>query len=203
MDRYILASLEEARQVLECLMDNRIAISSIARAANLFVDTFKSGRQIFSCGNGGSMSDAIHFAEELSGRYRNNRRGLAAQAISDVGHISCVGNDYGYDFVFSRYLESHAKPGDVLLGISTSGRSRNVIKAAEVAKEIGMSVVTLTGAQDSLLASFADIDICTLGGAYADRVQELHIKVIHILIEMVERTLFPKNYLPADAGALA
>jgi D-sedoheptulose 7-phosphate isomerase len=203
MRDHILASLEEARQALESLIANDAMLASIEAAASLLVQTFESGRQVFSCGNGGSMSDAIHFAEELSGRYRSNRRGLAAQAISDIGHISCVGNDYGYDFIFSRYLESHAKPGDVLLGISTSGRSRNVITAAEVAKKLGVRIVTLTGVRDSVLGSLADIDICTPGGAYADRVQELHIKVIHILIEMVERTIFPENYPAADAAVRA
>jgi D-sedoheptulose 7-phosphate isomerase len=150
---------------------------------------------VFSCGNGGSMCDAMHFAEELSGRYRDNRRALPAVAISDPSHIACVGNDYGFDFIFSRYLEAHARKGDVLLGISTSGKSANVIKAAEYAKANGIHVVTLTGKPDSVLGKLADIDIVTPGtSGYADRIQELHIKVIHILIELVERHFFPANY---------
>jgi D-sedoheptulose 7-phosphate isomerase len=153
-----------------------------------------SGHRVFSCGNGGSMCDAIHFAEELSGRYRKNRKGLPAIAIADPGHLSCVGNDYGYEFVFSRFLEAHAKAGDVLVGISTSGRSANVIRAAEHARANGMTVITLTGRPDSALGVMADIDICTPGGEFADRVQELHIKVIHILIELVERRIYPENY---------
>jgi D-sedoheptulose 7-phosphate isomerase len=141
------------------------------------------------------MCDAMHFAEELSGRYRNDRKALPAVSISDPSHISCVGNDYGYDFIFSRYLEAHARAGDVLLGISTSGKSANVIKAAEYAKAHGIHVVTLTGKPDSVLGGLATIDIVTPGNSgYADRVQELHIKVIHILIELVERRFFPENY---------
>ena len=141
------------------------------------------------------MCDAMHFAEELSGRYRNDRRALPAASISDPSHISCVGNDYGYDFIFSRYLEAHARKGDVLLGISTSGKSANVIKAAEYAKANGVQVITLTGKADSVLGRLADVDVVTLGtSGYADRVQELHIKVIHILIELVERRFFSANY---------
>ena len=140
------------------------------------------------------MCDSIHFAEELSGRYRDDRKGLPAIAISDPGHLSCVGNDYGYEFVFSRYLEAQARPGDVLLGISTSGKSANVIKAAEHARANGMKIITLTGQPNSALGKLADVDVCTPVGKYADRVQELHIKVIHILIELVERHLFPTNY---------
>jgi D-sedoheptulose 7-phosphate isomerase len=141
------------------------------------------------------MCDAMHFAEELSGRYRNDRKALPAVSISDPSHISCVGNDYGYDFIFSRYLEAHAHAGDVLLGISTSGKSANVIKAAEYANAHGIHVVTLTGKADSVLGKLATVDVVTPGtSGYADRVQELHIKVIHILIELVERRFFPENY---------
>ncbi|XLM20981.1 SIS domain-containing protein, partial [Chromobacterium piscinae] len=149
---------------------------------------------VFSCGNGGSMCDAMHFAEELTGRYRDNRRGMAAIAISDPSHISCVGNDYGYDEIFARYLESHGRAGDVLLGLSTSGNSRNVIRAAEAARELGMKVIILTGRAGSRLEPLADVYVNTPGGRYADRVQELHIKVLHILIELTERHFCPENY---------
>lgn len=194
MTNHIVASLEEAHRALTALLQNQETISSIERAARLLLETFRSGHRAFSCGNGGSMSDAIHFAEELSGRYRNNRKGLPAAAISDIGHITCVANDFGYDEIFSRYLESNARPGDFLLGISTSGKSPNVIKAAEYARASGLKVVTLTGVPGSKLGQLADIDICTPGGAFADRTQELHIKVIHILLELVERDMFPENY---------
>ncbi|MBV5341184.1 MAG: SIS domain-containing protein [Deltaproteobacteria bacterium] len=187
-------SLLESKVVLDALICNEKAISSIAAAGEQLISAFRRGGRVFVCGNGGSMCDSIHFAEELSGRYRDNRKGLPAIAISDPGHLSCVGNDYGYEHVFSRYLEAHARQGDVLVGISTSGKSINVIKAAEYAQHNNMSVITLTGHRESHLSSFASIDICAPAGKYADRVQELHIKVIHILIELVERELFPENY---------
>ena len=179
---------------MDDLLSRPETINAIAKAAAILIETLKSGNRIFSCGNGGSMCDAMHFAEELSGRYRKNRKGLAATAISDPGHISCVANDFGYEHIFSRYLESHARTGDCLLGISTSGTSKNILIAAETAQQINMKIITLTGRVDSNLSKMADIDICTPAGAYADRVQELHIKVIHILIELIERELFPENY---------
>ena len=140
------------------------------------------------------MCDAMHFAEELTGRFRDDRPGYAALAISDAGHLSCVGNDYGYDQVFARFLEAHGRAGDVLLAISTSGTSKNVLAAAAVAQRIGVRVIALTGHAGTPLTELADIAIVTPAGRYADRVQELHIKVIHILIELVERHLAPGNY---------
>ena len=140
------------------------------------------------------MCDAMHFAEELSGRFRRDRPPLAAVAISDPGHITCTGNDYGFDHIFSRYIEAHGRPGDVLVAISTSGESKNVVLAANRAHEVGLRVIGLTGRVGSSLGCAADVEICTAAGAFADRVQELHIKVIHILIELVERTVFPDNY---------
>lgn len=195
MKAHVLHSLYEAKLALDHLLANASAIEAIAKAGDALVDVFRHGNRVFSCGNGGSMCDAMHFAEELSGRYRHDRRGLPAVAISDPGHISCVANDYGYAHVFSRYLESHAKPGDCLVGISTSGRSDNILRAARAARAIGMVTIALTGRPESSLAQLADIEICTPGGgAFADRVQELHIKVVHILIELVERGLFPEHY---------
>jgi D-sedoheptulose 7-phosphate isomerase len=194
MEKHIRASLEEAQAALKSLLSNEQTLQAISDAGALLVETFKKGGRVFSCGNGGSMCDAMHFAEELSGRYRLDRPGLPAQSISDPGHLSCVGNDYGYDFVFSRYLESHAKKGDCLLAISTSGKSKNVLKAIEFAKKSGVKVIGLMGKLDSPLGEVADIKIPAPAGAFADRVQELHIKVIHILIESVERALFPENY---------
>ncbi|WP_089935173.1 SIS domain-containing protein [Candidatus Entotheonella palauensis] len=195
MKEHVLHSLYEAKAALDKLLSNASAIEAITLASDALIDVFRNGNRVFSCGNGGSMCDAMHFAEELSGRYRHDRQGLPAVAISDPGHISCVANDYGYEYVFSRYLESHARAGDCLVGISTSGRSENVLRAAQVAREMGMVVIGLTGRPASNLGQLADIEICTPGGAgFADRVQELHIKVIHILIELVERGLFPGNY---------
>ncbi|MBV8838966.1 MAG: D-sedoheptulose 7-phosphate isomerase [Alphaproteobacteria bacterium] len=193
MHDHIRHSLNEAKAALDALLANEQTIASIARAAEALVGTFKAGGRVYSCGNGGSMSDAVHFAEELTGRYRDNRPGLPALAISDVGHLTCVANDFGYEQVFARFLESHARAGDCLLAISTSGSSANVIKAAEAAKARAAKVIALTGKAGSKLEALADICICTPGGRYADRVQELHIKVIHILIELVERGMFGKS----------
>jgi D-sedoheptulose 7-phosphate isomerase len=191
---HVLASLQEAQTALQSLLADKGAQAAIVSAGDLLTTTFKNGGRVFSCGNGGSMCDAMHFAEELSGRYRLNRPALAAVAISDPGYISCVGNDYGYDFIFSRYLEAHARAGDVLLAISTSGKSKNVLTAVETAKKLGVKVIGLMGSGDTPLGAVADIRIATPAGAFADRVQELHIKIIHILIELVERQLFPANY---------
>lgn len=194
MRSHIQAALEEATIALTTLLANDTALESIERAADILVEACGEKRRVFSCGNGGSMCDAMHFAEELSGRFRMNRPGLPATAISDPSHITCVGNDYGYDQIFARYLEAHGRAGDVLLGISTSGTSANVVAAARRAKDLGMHVIVLTGRSGATLGELADVEICTPGGRFADRVQELHIKVIHILIELIERRLFPENY---------
>jgi D-sedoheptulose 7-phosphate isomerase len=190
----IRGALDEAAVSLQNLIGDDSALRQIAAAGDLLAGTFAAGGRAYSCGNGGSRCDAMHFAEELTGRFRDNRPGYAALAISDPGHLSCVGNDYGYEQVFARYLEAHGRAGDVLLAISTSGTSRNVIAAARTAQKLGMKVIGLTGKPGTALAELADIAIVTPGGRYADRVQELHIKVIHILIELVERRLAPENY---------
>lgn len=190
MNSLIKANLQEAQDALNALVSNEQALQRIDQAGNALVTTFKNNGRVFSCGNGGSMCDAMHFAEELSGRFREDRPALGATAISDPGHMSCVANDYGYEYVFSRYLEAHAREGDLLVGISTSGTSENILKAVETAKARGVIVVSLTGKPDSAIGKLADIDICTPGGQYADRVQELHIKVIHTLIDFTEQGMF-------------
>lgn len=190
----ILDALIESRDAVNKLIKNEETICAIAQSGSLIIEAFKKNNRIFSCGNGGSMCDSIHFAEELSGRYRDDRKGLPAISIADPGHITCVGNDYGYEHIFSRYLQAHARGGDILVAISTSGNSLNVVKAAEYALSKNIGVIALTGNSKSKLSALASIEICTPVGRYADRVQEVHIKVIHILIELVERTLFPENY---------
>ncbi len=194
MRTHIDAALNEAADALAQLRVNDAALQAVEHAAALMSAALETENRIFSCGNGGSMCDAMHFAEELSGRWRLNRRALGATSISDPSHISCVANDFGYEQVFSRYLEGVARKGDVLVGISTSGTSKNILRACEAAKAKGMKIVTLTGKPGSPVGAFADADICTPGGQYADRVQELHIKCIHIMIELIERRLCPENY---------
>lgn len=194
MKDHIRSSLTEAQSALENLLSNEQQLGNIEKAAEILVHALKNGKTIYSCGNGGSMCDAMHFAEELTGRYRKNRKGHAAVAISDPSHISCVANDFGYEYIFSRYIESHAVEGDVLLGISTSGTSKNIVQAAKAAKEQGVHAIILSGREAEELESLASIYICTKGGDFADRVQELHIKILHIFIELIERSFHPENY---------
>lgn len=195
MKQHIVASLAEAQSALDSLLKNADALKTVEEAATLLIQVFSERGRVYACGNGGSMCDAMHFAEELTGRYRLDRGGLAATAISDAGHLTCVGNDLGYEQVFSRYIEAHGRPGDCLVALSTSGTSKNIVRAATTAKSLGMHVIILSGKQNAVLATMTDVYICTPGGRFADRVQELHIKVLHILIELIERHFFPENYV--------
>ena len=179
--------LTEARSVLDDFISQPEHLTAIEQAARLMADALTNGRKIIACGNGGSHCDAMHFAEELSGRYRNDRRSLAAIAISDSSHITCVGNDYGYDAIFSRFIEGLGSKGDVLMGISTSGNSANIIRAVEAARQQGMKVVLLTGKDGGKLAGQADVEIRVPHFGYADRIQEVHIKVIHLFILLIEK----------------
>lgn len=176
----------EAQAVLAAFINDEKNFEKIKLAGDYMSDAIKSGNKIISCGNGGSMSDAMHFAEELSGRYKENRKSLAAVSISDPTHITCVGNDYGFDYIFSRYVEGLGNAGDVLLAISTSGNSKNVIEAAKAAKSKGIKVVGLTGKDGGLLADLCDVEIRAPYAKYADRAQEIHIKIIHTLIGYIE-----------------
>ena len=184
----IKEQFEEAQLILS-QFQNTENFEKIEAAIEMMCTALKAGNKIISCGNGGSMCDAMHFAEELSGRFRNNRRGLAAVSISDPSHISCVANDFGYDFVFSRYIEALGQSGDVLLGISTSGSSKNVILAVEEAKKKGMKTLVLTGKDGGKLAELADLEIRAPYSEFADRAQEIHIKIIHNFILGIELNL--------------
>ena len=191
MIEHIHRVLNECSQSLVNLQKNEQTLNQLEEAAKALAECLANGGRVFSCGNGGSMSDAMHFAEELSGRFRQNRKPLAATAISDPGHITCTGNDFGFEHIFSRYIEAHGKKGDMLLAISTSGTSKNITLAMEKALSMEVTVIGLTGQYDSPMKDLSDYFICTEGaGIYADRVQELHIKCIHILIELCEMQLF-------------
>ncbi len=181
--------LEIAQKALADFLDDQANIESIEQAAKLIAASLRDGGKVMSCGNGGSHCDAMHFAEELTGRYREDRPGYAGIAISDPSHLSCVSNDYGYQYVFSRYLEAVGRSGDVMLGISTSGNSGNIITAIEAAKNKGIKVVALTGKDGGKMAGLADVEIRVPYFGYADRIQEIHIKVIHILIMLIEKEL--------------
>ncbi|MFC3915003.1 D-sedoheptulose 7-phosphate isomerase [Pseudaeromonas sharmana] len=182
----IQSELSDAATVLNAFMSDPANLQKIEQAATLMAHTLRQDGKILSCGNGGSHCDAMHFAEELTGRYRENRPGYAGIAISDPSHLSCVSNDFGYEFVFSRYVEAVGRRGDVLLGISTSGNSANVLRAMEAARGKGILCVALTGKDGGKMAALADVEIRVPHFGYADRIQEVHIKVIHLLIQLIE-----------------
>jgi len=189
MSQILLNNLHEAKSILDQFISNTQALESVHQAGIAMVNAIQNGGKIISCGNGGSMCDAMHFAEELSGKFREDRRALPALSISDASHISCVGNDYGYNEVFARYLEALGQPNDILLAISTSGNSTNVIRAMEVAKSKGIKIVALTGKDGGKMAALADIEVRAPYSKFADRAQEIHIKVIHALIQTIEHEL--------------
>ena len=179
----------EAKELLEVFQKDENNLQSIKAAGDLLFKCFSDGNKVISCGNGGSMSDAMHFAEELTGKFRNDRKPLAAIAISDPAYLSCVANDYSFDEVFSRFITAHGRTNDLLFAISTSGTSKNIIQAAKTAHEKGMKIIGLTGRNGGELASFCDVEIRVPYQGFSDRIQEIHIKVIHILIDYIERKL--------------
>lgn len=185
----IRSELNEAAEVLNAFLSDDHNIAQIEAAAKMIADSFKQGGKVLSCGNGGSHCDAMHFAEELTGRYRDNRPGYPGIAISDPSHLSCVSNDFGYDYVFSRYVEAVGSKGDVLFGLSTSGNSGNILKAIEAAKAKGMKTIALTGKDGGKMAGLADVEIRVPHFGYADLIQEVHIKIIHIVIQLIEKEM--------------
>lgn len=185
----IKGELLEAEKVLQTFIADELNLKNIELAATLLADSFKREGKVLSCGNGGSHCDAMHFAEELTGRYREHRPSYPAIAISDPSHLSCVGNDYGFDSVFARYLEGVGRRGDVMFCLSTSGNSENILKAIKVAKLKGISVIALTGKDGGKMAGLADVEIRVPHFGFADRIQEVHIKIIHILIYLVEKKM--------------
>jgi len=183
----IRAQLEEARLTLEKFLEDPSNSRGIESAAELISKSIDGGGKVLSCGNGGSHCDAMHFAEEMTGKFRSPRRPLPAIAISDVSHITCTANDFGFEHIFSRYVEALGREGDVLLAISTSGNSGNILNAAKVAREKGMQVVALTGRDGGKLSTLADIALRVPHEGYSDRIQEIHIKIIHILVFLIEK----------------
>lgn len=182
-------SLLQAQKALQDFIADEQNLSRIDQAGLIMSESLRQGGKVISCGNGGSLCDAMHFAEELTGRFREDRRALPAVAIADPSHITCVANDYGFEYIFSKYVEAHGKPGDVLLAISTSGNSANIIRAIEAAKAKEMKIVGLTGKEGGAMKELCDVEIRVSWNGYSDRIQEIHIKVIHILIEYIESKL--------------
>jgi D-sedoheptulose 7-phosphate isomerase len=189
MKEIIRMSLKEAQTALNSFISKDTNIDAIAEAAAICSSALRSDNKIISCGNGGSLCDATHFAEELTGRYRSSRRPLPAVSINDPAYMTCVGNDFSFSDIFSRYVEAVGKKGDVLLAISTSGNSENIIKAVEQAHSQEMKVVVLTSEGENKLSGKSDVTICAPKAAHSDRIQEIHIKVIHILIQAIEAEL--------------
>ena len=187
--KIIEQELQEAHQLLLTFMGDSKQIETISKMADVMTQVIVNGGKIITCGNGGSHCDAMHFAEELTGRYRNNRKSLPAIAISDAAHLTCVGNDYGFEFIFSRFIEGIGNNGDVLLAISTSGNSMNIINAVKAAKEKKMKTIALTGKDGGHLVNIADITSIVPYFGFADRIQEIHIKIIHIMILLIERKM--------------
>jgi D-sedoheptulose 7-phosphate isomerase len=188
-------SLSEASHVLNRFMSDSKQLERCERFGDLLLKTFQSGGRLFTCGNGGSHCDAMHFAEEWTGRYRRDRKPLGALALGDASHTTCVSNDYGFEYIFSRQLEGLARGGDLLVGLSTSGNSANVIRAVECARQMEVGTVALLGRDGGKLKNLVDLAI-VVPAETSDRIQEVHIKIIHTVIEVVERQLFPENYKP-------
>lgn len=188
----VMDDLKEASKVLNDFINKADTEEKIEKAISLMADSIKNGGKIISAGNGGSMCDAQHFAEELSGRYRNDRPAYPAIAVCDPSHLTCVGNDYGFDYVFSRFLEGLGFKGDVFLGFSTSGNSRNIIECCKVCKDKGLKSVVLLGKDGGKLKDVCDLPIIVPHFGYADRIQEVHTMIIHIMIRGIEDLLAKK-----------
>lgn len=185
----IVQNLEEARQELESFIADPKTVPAIEKMASMMAESLRNGGKIISCGNGGSLCDATHFAEELTGRFHNDRRPWPAMSVNDPAYLTCTGNDFSFEDIFSRWVEAFGKEGDVLLAISTSGGSENIMKAAEAAKAKGMKVAVLTSVKGERLIRLADAAVAAPASRFSDRIQEIHIKVIHILIDAIEHIL--------------
>lgn len=187
-NRHIITTeLQQSATVLDNFLNEPANYLKIDEAAQVMINAVYKGGKIIACGNGGSHCVAMHFAEELTGRYRENRNPIPALSISDPGHMSCVGNEYGYDFIFSRFVDAIGQPNDVLLAVSTSGNSANVIQAAQSAKAKGMKVIALTGKNGGKLSAHADVEIRVAHFGFADRIHEIHYKIVHVLIVLLEK----------------
>ncbi|MDR3624825.1 MAG: SIS domain-containing protein [Chlamydiales bacterium] len=189
MEEYIIESVRESSAALQQLLEPK-SVAFMDEAAKLLAHCFRVGNKVIIAGNGGSLCDAAHFAEELTGQFRQKRKALPAIALTDSSHITCVGNDFGFDQIFARGVEAFGKEGDIFVGLSTSGNSKNIIYAFETAKALGLSTIAFLGKSGGMLKGFADLEISIDGFSTSDRIQEAHMAAIHIIIEMVEKYLF-------------
>ncbi len=186
-------SFETARDCINDFIKNEENILQAANISELIVRTFRNSGKVLVCGNGGSATDAMHFAEEFTGKFRKNRKALPVIALTDPSHITCVGNDFGFSEIYSRGVEAFGKKNDILIGLSTSGNSENIIRAFKKAKEIPMKTIALLGKDGGKLKGYGDFEFI-IPAETSDRIQELHMTILHVIIEGVERILFPENY---------
>jgi len=190
----IRKSFEDSRATLDAFLADPRCLEGVKRFAALAAETLERGNTLLACGNGGSMCDAMHFAEEWTGRFRKDRKALPAIAFSDPSQLTCIANDFGFDEVFARSVEAYGRPGDLLVAISTSGGSPNILKALARAREKGLKTVGLLGKGGGAARELCDVAIVVPLATTSDRIQEVHIQVLHITIEAVERQLFPAQY---------
>jgi len=189
MEKMILQSVEEGVRAIQCLQNPK-ALSFIKEASRLIAGCFEKGGKLLIAGNGGSLCDAMHFAEELTGIFREKRKALPAIALSCPGHLTCTANDLGFEGVFSRSVEAYGQPGDIFIALTTSGNSLNLIEAVETAQRKKLKVISFLGKSGGKLKGNSDLEWCVDGFKYSDRIQEAHMTAIHIIIEMVEKRLF-------------
>lgn len=191
---HVRAAFEEAAQTLAAFCSDPMGLAQVDKVVDAVHATVQRGGLLMACGNGGSMCDAMHFAEEWTGRFRKDRRAIGAVAFSDPSQLTCIANDFGYDEVFARSVEAYGRAGDLLVAISTSGNSPNVMRAVERARALGVVTIGLLGKGGGSLRGMVDIAVVVPFAQTSDRIQEIHIKVLHTVIEAVERRLFPETY---------
>ena len=189
LENIIAHSTHEASQAMSCL-ENSENLKFIHDVSHCLVSCFRNGNKLLIAGNGGSLCDAMHFAEELTGQFRKKRAALPAIALSEPGHLTCTANDMGYDGVFARGVEAFGKPGDLFVGLTTSGNSPNIVRAFEEAKKRGLKTVSFLGKTGGALKGVADFEMLIENFNTSDRIQEVHMAAIHIIIEAMEYELF-------------
>jgi D-sedoheptulose 7-phosphate isomerase len=194
LKNHIRTSFQQGYELLKDFLENDMNFDNITEVVETIINSLNKGGKVIICGNGGSMTDAMHFAEEFTGRFRKDRKALPAISLSDPSHITCVANDYGFENIFSRGVEAYGRSGDVFIGLSTSGNSKNIIEAVKVAKELKLKIVLLLGKGGGELKGMGDIEII-INGKTSDRIQEIHMLILHTIVEGVERLLFPENYI--------
>ena len=193
MKKILLNNFQTAQTLLTNLTQDETFLKNFETFCDFLIQTVEKKGIVFTCGNGGSHCDALHFAEELTGRFCKDRIPLGAIALGEASHVTCTANDFGYDYVFERQIHALGREGDLLIGLTTSGNSPNVLKAFERAKSQGLKTVGLLGKDGGKAKDMVDVALI-VPSLDSGRCQEVHIKLIHTVIECMERKLFPQNY---------